>query len=489
MKLARYYKFLVLLILVGVVLSSCSEDEEPNYLPPPSPTPVGEVVGQAELWATSGDQSKLLAQQNDLDIIDNTESDNPTISINVSEKFQEIEGFGAALTGSSAFLINRLNDTQKTGLLNELFDPEAGIGISYLRMTIGASDFSLSDFTYNDLPQGQEDPELLQFSIAEDEKHVVPVFKSILSIYPDLKIMGSPWSAPAWMKTNQSLYGGSLKPSWYDTYADYFVKYIDAYEEYGINIDAITPQNEPLHEAGYPTMRMEATAQAEFVKNSLGPAFEENNLNTKIIAYDHNFDEPGYPITIFEDEEASQYVDGAAFHAYAGDVSAMSSVHNAFPEKNLYFTEVSGGEWATGFSDNLKWNIKNILIGTTKNWSKTALFWNLALDENYGPTNNGCQDCRGVVTIFGSGEIQKNIEYYVIGHFSKFVRPGAYRIASTEFDSATGLSSVAFENTDNSKVLVVLNESSSAKTFTVVTGDTSFSSNIDANSVVSIVWE
>jgi glucosylceramidase len=480
----------ILLIAISscLVSLSCSKDNEPDYKPPIPIEPEEEVVGSAQFWVTNGDKTKLLSQQGNLEIIDNTETNYPVITIDPATQFQEIVGFGAALTGSSAYLINGLGNVQKNILLRELFDVEGGIGISYLRLTIGASDFSLKDFTYNDLLPGEEDPELTQFSIAEDEKHIIPVFQNILEISPDIKIMGSPWSAPAWMKTNQSLQGGSLKPIWYNAYANYFVKYIKAYANYGITIDAITPQNEPLHEAGYPTMKMEASAQTEFIKNSLGPLFEAAGINTKIIAYDHNFDKPAYSISILEDNEANKYVSGTAFHAYAGDVSAMSVVHQAFPDKGLYFTEISGGEWATNFSDNLKWYMKNILIGTTKNWSKNALFWNLALNENFGPTNNGCQDCRGVVTIKSSGEIDKNVEYYSIGHFSKFVRPGARRIASTEFPSGSGLNSVSFKNTDNSKVLIVLNESSENKIFSVIINNTLFNASLEANAVASIIW-
>ncbi|TDN94989.1 glucosylceramidase [Salegentibacter sp. 24] len=484
-----YLKKYVLAAGLGILSFSCATEDEPTYAPPEQPAPVGEVVGQARVWTTTGTGSKLLSRQDDLDIYDNIESDHPTTNLDVSQQYQEIEGFGAALTGSSAYVINRMDANQKNALLSDLFDPENGIGLSYLRLTMGASDFSLSDFTYDDVPQGQQDPDLSEFSIAEDEKHVIPVLKDIMAISPELGIMASPWSAPAWMKTSQSLYGGSLQEKWYDTYADYFVKYIKAYQAQGIEIDAITPQNEPLHEAGYPSMRMEADAQANFIKNSLGPVFQQQGLSTKIIAYDHNFDEPGYPLRILADEQAYKYVDGIAFHAYAGNVSAMGAVHEAFPEKGLYFTEISGGEWATDFSENLSWNMRNILIGTTKNWSKTALFWNLALNENFGPTNNGCQDCRGVVTISGSGEIDKNVEYYSLAHFSKFVRPGAYRISSTEFESNTGLQNVAFQNTDGSLVLVVLNDSGSAKSFTVINGEESYTSNLEAKAVQTIIWE
>jgi len=482
-------KYVVLAAGLGLLSLSCSDNDDPTYEPPAPPAPIGEVVGQAGVWTTTGTGSKLISRQDDVNIYDRTESENPRITVDPSQQYQEIEGFGAALTGSSAYVINRMDANQKNALLTDLFDPQNGIGLSYLRLTMGASDFSLSDFTYNDVPQGQLDPDLSAFSIAEDEKHVIPVLQDILQISSEVGIMASPWSAPAWMKTSQSLYGGSLEERWYDSYADYFVKYIQAYATQGIEIDAITPQNEPLHEAGYPTMRMEAAAQVNFIKNSLGPFFEEKGINTKIIAYDHNFDEPVYPMTVLSDEEAYQYVDGVAFHAYAGDVSAMGEVHDAFPDKGLYFTEVSGGEWATDFSANLSWNMRNILIGTTKNWSKTALFWNLALNENFGPTNNGCEDCRGVVTISDSGEINKNVEYYSLAHFSKFVRPGAYRISSTEFDSSTGLQNVAFQNTDGSLVLVVLNDSGATKSFTVINGEESYTSRLEANSVQTIIWE
>ena len=330
-------------------LVACSSDSEPQYEPPkpPDPKPEGEVVGSVKVWETSGDESSLLNQKEDLDLYNITQESDYSITVNPDEKFQEIEGFGAALTGSSAYLINGLPNSVKNELLTNLFDEEDGIGLSYMRMTIGASDFSLEDFTYNDLPAGEEDPELDQFSIERDKNHLIPVLKDVVSIYPDLKIMGSPWSAPAWMKENSSLHGGSLKPEWYDTYANYFVKYIEAYAENGIAIDAITPQNEPLHEASYPTMRMEADVQAEFIGDYLGPLFEQNSIETKIITYDHNFDRPDYPRTVLEDAKAAQYIAGSAFHAYAGDVSAMNTIHNEFPNKGLYFTEISGGQWAT----------------------------------------------------------------------------------------------------------------------------------------------
>ena len=477
------------LVAIVFIAVACGSDDK---LPTPGPPKQPVEIGKAQVWVTTGDQSKLLAKENDISITETAETSFPTILLDTSEKLQEIEGFGAALTGSSAYLLNRkMSASQRTDLLKDLFDPATGIGISYLRMTIGASDFSLSDYTYDDMPAGETDFDLIHFSIGKDQEDVVPIFKQIVGIAPGIKIMGSPWSPPAWMKTNGSLKGGKLKPEAYDAYARYFVKYIKAYKAEGIVIDAITPQNEPLYfTANYPCMEMQAAEQADFIKNHLGPAFATEGLSAKIIAYDHNWDNTQYAISILNDPAAYSYVYGSAFHAYGGNVSAMSVVHNSHPDKGLYFTEISGGEWATNFSDNLQWNMANIFIGTTKNWSKAALLWNLALDQNHGPTNNGCQDCRGVVTVnSANGSITRNVEYYSIGHFSKFVRPGAFRISSTPFDSATKLDHVAFLNTDDSKTLVVSNSDTVPKSFVVKWDGGQFSYFIKGNSVATIVWK
>lgn len=474
-------------IVISLVFGCGSDDRFADPGPPKAPA----EIGKAQVWLTTGNRSKLLSKENDVSITEISETNLPTVALNALEKLQEIEGFGAALTGSSAYLINKkMTAAQRQSLVEDLFDPDKGIGITYLRMTIGASDFSLSDYTYDDVPAGETDFDLQQFTIAKDKEDVVPVLKHILNVAP-IRIMGSPWSPPAWMKTSGSLVGGKLKPEAYDVYARYFVKYVEAYASEGIDIDAVTPQNEPLHfTANYPCMDMPATDQLNFVKNNLGPAFEASAIDTKIIIYDHNWDNTQYAISILNDPDAKKYVAGSAFHAYAGDVSAMSVVHNAHPDKGLYFTEISGGEWATSFSDNLQWNMKNIFIGATKNWSKTALLWNLALDENHGPANNGCQDCRGVVTVnSATGAVTRNVEYYAIAHFSKFVRPGALRISSTPFEGSSGLDHVAFVNADGSKVLVVSNAGSAPKTFVAKWDEAQLTYFIPATSVATIVWQ
>jgi glucosylceramidase len=470
-----------------VNLAGCDDEEKEPHKPPV----VVEEVGKAEYWLTTGNRSQLLSKQSDISITKLLSNNQPVITIDATQTFQEIEGFGAALTGSSAYLINKkLSAAQRQTLIKDLFDPSTGIGISALRLTIGASDFSLSDFTYDDMPSGQTDPDLLQFSIAEEQTDLLPVLKLINTAAPSLTVIASPWTAPAWMKTNGNLYGGSLKAEAYEPYANYFVKYIDAMKAEGITIDAVTIQNEPLHTTTYPTMSMTAEEQRDFINNNLGPAFSENSIDAKIIIYDHNWDNTQYAITILNDAAAKQYVSGSAFHAYAGSVSAMSTVHNVHPDKGLYFTEISGGEWATDFSSNLQWNMDNIFIGTMKNWSKTALLWNLALDENFGPTNNGCTNCRGVVTINSStGAVTKNVEYYSIGHFAKFVRNGAVRISSTASTGIPGVNFVSFLNTDGKRVIVLSNAGAENQSIVVMEGEKQFKVSLPGASVSTIVWQ
>ncbi|KAA2242912.1 glucan endo-1,6-beta-glucosidase [Chitinophaga agrisoli] len=475
-----------ILFLSLLLLTACAKRN-----PGQSETPAGDavtIVGKAQVWVTTGNQSKLLQQLDDLDLTTGAPAQQKLISIDVAKPLQEIEGFGAALTGSSAYVIHQLKEPQRSRLLQELFDPQQGIGISYLRLTMGASDFSLTDFTYDDMPAGQTDPNLTHFSIAQDKQHVLPVLQAIKAISPGLKIMSTPWSPPAWMKDNGQLAGGRLKPEWYNAYAAYFVKYLQAFQQEGIVIHAVTPQNEPLHEAKYPSMHMDAGAQATFIRDHLGPAFKKYNIHTGIIIYDHNWDAPQYPISILNDTAARQYVTGAAFHAYAGQVSAMTQVHARHPDKGLYFTEISGGAWAPQFSDNLEWNMSNVFIGTMNNWSRTALLWNLALDNNYGPRNGGCQDCRGVVTIAADGSITRNVEYYALGHMARFIRPGAVRLTITGSNTA-GLESVAFLNKDGARVLVVLNSGGNAQTFTVADKDRQYNCSLEGNAVATIVWK
>lgn len=448
---------------------------------PPPPPPVSEV----DYWVTKGDQSSLLQKQIAPLVFGTTANAHPVIDVDSTVAYQQIDGFGYTLTGGSADLINALPPSTRQSLLQELFSAgNNGIGVNYLRVSIGASDLSAQVFSYNDLPAGQTDVNLTNFSLSHDETNLIPVLKEILLINPNIKILGSPWSPPTWMKDNNSSIGGSLLPQYYSVYANYFVKYIQAMQAKGIRMDAITIQNEPLHGGNNPSMLMTAAQQATFVKNNLGPAFQAANISTKIIVWDHNCDNPGYPLEVLNDAAAKQYVDGAAFHLYNGDISALSQVHNAYPDKHVYFTEQYTSSTG-GFGGDLKWHLKNVIIGSMRNWSRNALEWNLANDATYGPhTPGGCDVCKGALTISGS-VITRNVAYYIIAHASKFVPDGSTRIKSEIYGN---IQNVAFKRQDGKKVLIVLNDGSSVQTFNIKYKGKWVTTALDAGAVATYVW-
>jgi glucosylceramidase len=442
--------------------------------------------GQAdiEVWLTTADKSFLLKKQSGIDF--EGESGVPTvIEVDTSKVFQTMDGFGYSLTGGSAYHINMLSAAQRTDLLKELFErDENSLGVNYLRVSIGASDLDAKVFSYNDLPAGQTDPLLMNFSIEEDKKNLIPVLKEILAISPKIKIMGSPWSPPVWMKDNKLPKGGKLLPEFYGVYANYFVKYIEAMAKEGITIDAITPQNEPEHPGNTPSLAMTAAEQAEFVKNHLGSAFEKAGIETKIVIYDHNCDHPNYPISILNNPDAKKYIDGSAFHMYLGEVTAMSTVHNAHPDKNIYFTE----QWTSGngdFGGDLRWHVRELIVGAPRNWSKVVLEWNLAADSKFEPHTNdgGCTLCQGALTI--DNGITRNVSYYIIGHASKFVPAGSVRVASNIVD---GLHNVAYRTPEGMKVLIVVNDNSAKKDFAMRFKGKDAKATLDAGAVATYVW-
>ncbi|MFW0717210.1 glycoside hydrolase family 30 protein [Pedobacter sp. N23S346] len=474
-----------LCLATSVLFSACASKKEVGRnterntnANSPTPTEVG-------FWLTKGDQSQLLKKQNIALNFSATTNSNPTIEVNPAAKFQTIDGFGYTLTGGSASLINALPATEKDKLLNELFaSQEDAIRVNYIRISIGGSDLSATPFTYNDLADGQTDEPLTKFSIEKERTDLIPVLKKIVAINPSIKILGSPWTAPIWMKTNNSFIGGSLKPEYYQTYSKYLVKYIQAMKAEGIVIDAITPQNEPLHPGNNPSMYMAAVDQADFIKTALGPIFKSNGVNTKIIIYDHNADKPEYPITILNDPEARKYVDGSAFHLYAGPISALTKVHEAHPDKNVYFTE----QWVGGpsnFAEDLKWHVSTLIIGATRNWSRNVLEWNLAADANYNPHTDkgGCTSCLGAITI--SPAVSRNVAYYVIGHASKFVPMGSVRIAS---NLPENLQNVAFQTPDGKYVLIVCNNNNAETTFNIKYNGKIVTTSLDKGAVATYVW-
>ena len=458
----------------------------------PSPGPPSQGVGPpAQVWLTTPTASKLLSREPDVRF-DSGAPPSTMLRVTVDDatRYQDMVGFGAAITDASAWLIqNKLTPAQREALLQELFGPSPGLGLSFTRLTMGASDFSLHQYSYDDMPAGQTDSSLAHFSIDSNRADVLPVVQRALAINPQLKIMASPWSPPGWMKTTGSLIQGTLRPAAYGPLAEYFRRYIEAYRAEGVPIYAITVQNEPHYEPPtYPGMRLEPPARAQFVGQYLGPLLARSGIQTIILDWDHNWDEYQSPLQVLADSAAPRYIAGVAWHCYGGDVSAQTLVHDAHPEKDTYFTECSGGEWAPNFADNLKWFVSTLMIGSTRGWAKGVILWNLALDENHGPHTGGCGDCRGVVTIASSsGAVTRNVEYYALGHASRFTRPGAHRIASTT--GIAGIETVAFQNAgDGSKVLLAVNTATAPQTFAVRWAGKWFRYTLAAGAVVTFFW-
>jgi O-glycosyl hydrolase len=453
------------------------------------------------VWLTNPSSNTYLAQQANIAFSpDSGNSYTPlTISVDESRKYQQIVGFGAALSDSSAYVINRyLSSSAKTALFNNLFSTTQGIGLSFMRLPMGATDLSASgNYSYDDRPAGQTDPNLANFSIAHDTSYIIPELQQMLGINPNIKIVATPWSPPAWMKTSGSMIGGSLIPSYYQAYANYFTKFIQSYRNYGIPIQYLAVQNEALFSpSGYPGMIFPATSsdptttasEAYFIGNYLGPTLAANNINTQILGYDHNWDQPNYPQALYADSSASPYISGTAWHCYGGVVSAQTDLHNQYPNKDQFITECSGGTWQANNTEIMHGELDTLIINGLRNWARGVNFWNLALDTNNGPTNGGCTTCRGVVTVNqNTGAVTYNLDYYILGQASKFVKQGAYRIGSNSFGNGS-IENVALQNPDGSKVLIAYNSSGASLTFKVMWGAESFSYTLPANAGVTFTW-
>ena len=406
----------------------------------------------------------------------------PTIDIDDSRTFQPIEGFGFSLTGGSAYLLAGLPKADRANLLQELFAPtEESVGLSCLRLTIGASDLGRKDFSYWGLRRGTKNPDLARFNLSAGDREVVPVVQEILQINPTVKIIASPWSAPPWMKSNGSYVAGRLKPESYSAYARYFVKYVETMRAQGVHVSAVTPQNEPQNPKNEPSMVMSASEQADFIGGYLGPELRKGAPKTEILCWDHNCDGADFPLAVLGDARARAYVAGVAWHLYNGSPEAMSQVRAQYPEKKVYFTE----QWVSAkddFMGALRWHTKNIIIGTLRNWSRTALEWNLASDPRYAlHTRLGAVGALGGVTIgvairhrrgaAGSSSgpiiaatIKRNPGYYVMAHSARFIRPGSVRVHSSEVDR---LPNVACLTPDSQMVMVVMNDADGARRFRV----------------------
>lgn len=463
----------------------------------------------ATAWVTSASGEKLMMETS-VDAREATNEDVVQIVIDPRVEGQEIDGFGAGMTHSSAELITLMPSDRRDALMAELFDPDGPIRLSNLRVPIGASDFiSGEPFTFDDLPPGETDWNLERFSIDRDRESLVPVLLQALTINPELKIIASPWSPPAWLKTTASLQGGRLldQPDAYRTYANYLVRFIQDYQSAGIPIAAVTVQNEPQlrHPAGYPGTDMPVHQQVALIE-ALGPQLQDAGLSTDILGFDHNWslhdndaattpegEDPAYqyPADVLR-SPASRWLAGTAYHCYSGTATAQTELHNQFPDKGIWVTECSGSHGPGDlpeqiFAQTLQWQARNLLIDPLRNWAQAVLTWNLALDEAGGPHVGGCDTCTGVVTIHPDGSVTRNAEYYILAHASRFVAPTAIRIAS---QSTVDLPTVhvAFRNPDGSTVLIIYNSTDEPTAVSAGDSESVITTTVPARSLITVVW-
>jgi len=419
-----------------------------------------------------------------------------TIFLAPTQRFQTMDGFGAAITGSTAYNLLKMAPADRTKFLKETFSVTDGMGYSYVRVPIGCSDFSLSEYTCCDT-KGIENFALT----SEENNYIIPVLKEILAINPDVKILGSPWTCPRWMKVNNladlqpynSWTSGHLNPAYYADYGTYFVKWIQAFANAGITVYSVTPQNEPLNDGNSASLHIDWNEERDFVNNSLVPAIKAAGLKTKIYIWDHNYDNVSYPTNIFKGGVDDNVVVGSAWHDYGGTNDALIQIHNAFSNKEAIFTESSIGAWNDGrnLSVRLMDDMRDLALGTVNNWSKAVIVWNLMLDSNGGPNRpGGCNTCYGTVDIDATNykTITRNSHYYIIGHLASVVHSGATRIGTTGY-SATGVTFSAFENTDGAYAVVLLNNASDTKKITLDDGKNHFSYDVPARSVISYLWK
>ena len=476
--------------LLGLTLLSVGLAAAPVIQPipaqaaPKSSTPV-------QVWLTDTASNQWVAKQKDVSFQTQQTTNPLTIKVDDSVKYQKMTGFGAALTDSSAWLINKLPTDKKDTLMHNLFDPSAGIGLNMLRSPMGATDFNFGgNYSYDDMPAGQTDPTLKNFSIEHDVPYIIPQIKQALALNPDLKVTSTPWSPPGWMKTSGSMIGGTLLDEHSAALANYFVKYIQAYEKAGVPISYVTPQNEPLNAPSWPGTAL-TPGQATKLVQQMGQAFDANKISTKILGWDHNWDVPSYPETMYNDPATADYVSGAGFHIYSGTPTYQTLTHNDYPGKEIYLTEATGGVWQANDQAAFREALNTWMIDSTRNYSNGTMLWNIALDPAMGPLNsdtNGIGMCRGLVTIDPeSGAVTYNPDYYALAQVTKFVKPGAERIYSNTFGSGS-VNNVAFQNPDGSKVLVAYNDSSATQTITVADGGQSFDYSLNAGNAATFVY-
>jgi glucosylceramidase len=468
-----------------------------------------------EVYQTTPDLLEALSHRADLHFSGAVSlAREPAIRVDDSEQFQQIDGFGASMTDAAAWLFaKKLSPEQTEETFRQLFDRKHGIGINFLRQPIGSSDLSVTFYSFDDLcrqtthacttPAGESDPQLAHFSLAHDEEYILPMLRKALALNPDIHIMLTPWSPPGWMKSSGSMLGAdpetkvpsSLKPEDYGAFAEYLVKTIEGYQAAGVPVWALSVQNEPLYAPPtYSGMLMEVAAQAKFLGDALAPALAAAHLSPRVMVYDHNWNRPDYPETVLRDPKAGALAAGTAWHHYEGDLAVMTKFHEEFPNKDQWVTESSGGTWQKGLhgKGNVLGEEAGELIAVMRNWSRAYVLWALATDQNHGPYVGGCDTCRGLVTLDLTDPAQSRVklepDYYVLGQASRFLDPGAVRIASDE-PTGTELKDVAFRNPNGTVVLYVLNAAEKSQNMRIAFQGKTAVTEIPEGAVTTFVWK
>ena len=473
-----------------IVLAACSCGGK-DPVEPGNEQPVETTTGDVTAYITTADKSKAFVTDDKIAFAAETSAGGIQVT---SDRYQTVQGFGTAISQATCYNLLRMSQEDRTKFLTEIFSRKEGLGSSLIRVCIGGSDFSLDEFTWCD-KEGMD-----HFEVHDsDKRYLFPILDEIFAINPDVKIIASPWSCPRWMKRApdseadfNSWTSGRLKPACYADYALYFVKWIQEMESRGYPIYAITVQNEPLNKGNSMSMYMSWQEQRDFIKTALGPAFEKAGIKTKILLYDHNYDQSSYPLNILKDADAAKYAAGTAWHSYGGSVSVLDNVFSSFPDKEIYFTEASIGTWNhQNFSDNFTADFREEFIGVLMRGGSGSVLWNLMLDKDGKPYRpGGCSTCYGAVTIgptYSYNTIVRNTHYYFVAQCSKVIQPGAVRIGTSGSVPADILHA-AFRNPDGSYAWVVLNQGSSPAYLTFTSGHT-FQYNIPARSIVSFTWK
>ncbi|WOP38577.1 discoidin domain-containing protein [Streptomyces sp. Li-HN-5-13] len=466
-------------------------------LPAATPAAAGPTLGNVSVWLTNPSTGTYLSQQAPVTWKTgpaSSESSGSTFTVDTTRKYQQMSGFGASFTDSSAWLVGtKLTPKQRNALMRDLFSRSDGIGLSFLRQPMGATDFTVNgNYSYDDMPTGESDPTLAGFSIDHDSAYTVPLLKQARKINPQLTIMATPWSPPGWTKTSDSMNGGQIKPDAYQHLADYFAKFLKAYAAAGVPVRYVTPQNEPLNNtSAYPSTSLTADQEKTFINNYLAPTLRKQHLSTGILGYDHNWDVTSYPESLYTDAASAKNVAGTAWHCYAGDVAAQTVVHNDYPNKPSFQSECSGGTWEGDDPDATFAGTMDNIINGPRNWARSIIRWNIALDSTGGPRNSGCDGCRPVVTVSqnsdGTWSYKPTADYWGLAQASKFVQPGARRVASNSFGKGD-LENVAFTNPDGSTALIAYNSSTTGRTFTVRWGNRTFTYTLAAGAAATFTW-